>query len=133
MENTVAMELSLFLAKAIGVGLMVVAASMLVNRKNIDLLFEAYRSPSAVYITGIVETFLGIMMVIAHNIWVADFRLIITLIGWMLLLRGAGRTFFPSRIPRILEKFRALRSTFMPLLVVVFFVGAYLTYAGFTG
>jgi hypothetical protein len=127
------MEPSLFLAKAIGVGLMVIAASMLVNRKNIDLLFEAYRSPSAVYITGIVETFLGIMMVIAHNIWVADFRLIITLIGWMLLLRGAGRTFFPSRIPRILEKFRALRSTFMPLLVVVFFVGAYLTYAGFTG
>ena len=133
MVYTVAMELSLFLAKAIGVGLMLIAASMLVNRKNIDLLFEAYRSPSAVYITGIVETFLGVMMVIAHNLWIADFRLIITLIGWMLLLRGGGRTFSPSRIPRMLEKFRALRSAFMPLLVVVFFVGAYLACAGFTG
>ncbi len=103
MEYTVAMELSLFLAKAIGVGLMVIAASMLMNRKNVDLLFEAYRSAAAVYVTGIVETFLGIMMVIAHNIWVADFRLIITLIGWILLLRGVGRTFFPSRIPSMLE------------------------------
>ena len=127
------MELSLFLAKAIGVGLMLIAASMLVNRKNIDLLFEAYRSPSAVYITGIVETLLGIMMVIAHNIWVADFRLIITLIGWMLVLRGVGRTFSPSRIPRMLERFRVMDSIFAPLLVAIFLVGAYLAYAGFTG
>jgi hypothetical protein len=127
------MELSLFLAKAIGAGLMLVAASMLVHRKNIDLLFEAYRSPSAVYMTGIVETFLGIMMVIAHNIWVADFRLIITLIGWMLLLRGAGRTFSPSRIPRMLERFRVMDWIFAPLLVAIFLIGAYLAYAGFTG
>ena len=133
MEYAVAMALSLFLAKAIGVGLMVIAASMLVNRKNIDLLFDAYLSPSAVYITGVVEVFLGTMMVFAHNIWVADFRLVITLIGWILLLRGVGRTFAPERIPAVLEKFKALRSVFTPLLLVVFCVGAYLTYAGFTG
>ena len=126
------MELSVFLAKAIGVGLMLIAASMLVNRKNIELLFEAYRNPSAVYITGIVETFLGIMLVIAHNVWTSDFRLIITLIGWMLLLRGVGRTFASSRIPRMLERFRVMESIFAPLLVAIFLIGAYLAYAGFT-
>jgi len=110
---------------------MLISASMLVNRKNIDLLFEAYRNPSAVYITGIVEVFLGTMMVIAHNIWVADFRLVITLIGWILVLRGVGVR--SPRIPGVLEKFRGLRSAFVPLLVVVFLVGAYLAYAGFTG
>jgi hypothetical protein len=127
------MELSLFLAKAIGVGLMLIAASMLVNRKNIDLLFEAYRTPSVVFLTGIVEMFLGTMMVIAHNIWVADFRLVITLIGWILLLRGVGRSFFPSRIPRMLARFRAMDSIYAPLLVAIFLIGAYLAYAGFTG
>lgn len=112
---------------------MLVSASMLINRKNIDLLFEAYKSTAAVYITGILETFLGIALVLGHNMWTADFRVVITLIGWMLLLRGAGRVLFPSRIPRVLGKFRTMQSTFTPLLAVIFLLGAYLAYMGFAG
>jgi hypothetical protein len=37
------MELSLFLAQVIGVFLMLTSLSMLVDRRNINLLFEAYQ------------------------------------------------------------------------------------------
>ncbi len=127
------MELSLLLAKVIGVGLVLVAASMLFNRKNIDLLFDAYKSAAAVYITGIVEIFLGLSLVISHNIWAADFRVIITIIGWMLLVRGVGRIFAPARIPQLLGRFKTMGSFFVPLLVFILLIGAYLAYAGFTG
>jgi hypothetical protein len=58
---------------------------------------------------------------------------VLTLIGWILLLRGTGRTFFPARVPSLLEKFRNARSAFVPLLAVVFLIGAYLAYSGFAG
>ena len=127
------MELSLFLAKIMGLGLMAVAASLLVNKRNVDLLFDAYKSATAVYITGVLEIFLGLSLIVSHNVWTADFRVIITIIGWMLLVRGVGRVFFPSRILRILERFRGMEALFMPLLALIFLLATYLAYAGFTG
>lgn len=125
------MQLSLFLAQVIGVFLMLVSASMIVRKRNINLLFEAYEKATAVYVTGILETMLGVIMVLNHNIWTKDFRVVITLIGWMLLLRGVGRTFFPTETTKTLAKFRRMESYFVPLLIGIFILGAYLAYKGF--
>jgi hypothetical protein len=126
------MELSIFLAKVIGPVLMLVCLSLAIDRRNIDLLFETYRSSAAVFITGVVELFLGTAMIVSHNIWALDFRIVLTLIGWLLLTRGIGRTFFPSRVAGMLAGFRAVQPVFVPLLILVFLIGAYLAYSGFT-
>lgn len=126
------MELSLFLAKVIGLVLMLVATALLLNKKNVDLLFTIYSRPGAVFLTGILEVVLGITLILNHNVWTWDFRGVITFIGWMLLLRGLGRVFFPKQVIKWLEKFKKMKSVLMPLLVVVFLVGAYLAYMGFT-
>jgi len=125
------MELSLFLAKVIGLTLILVASALVVNKKNIDLLFGLYKHPTAVFITGILETVLGIVFALSHNIWTPDFRGIITFVGWILLLRGVGRIFFPFRVTNKLEKFRKMESAFTPLLIFVILIGAYLAYMGF--
>lgn len=127
------MELSLFLAKLIGLGLTIISSSLLLRRESITLLFDAYKSAAVVYVTGILEVFLGLALILSHNIWTADFRAIITVIGWMMLVRGIGRTFAPERIPQLLGKMRSAESAFIPLLVFVFFVGVYLAYAGLRG
>lgn len=126
------MEQSILLAKAIGLLLMLVALALLVNRKNVDLLFRVYSHPEAVFLTGILDIVLGIVLVLNHNIWTFDFQGIITAIGWILLVRGVGRILFPSRIIKMLAKFKKMRAIIEPLLVVVFLVGAYLAYVGFT-
>ncbi len=126
------MELSLLLAKVIGLLFMFVAVALLVNKKNVDLLFNLYKNPGPVFVTGILEIVLGIMFVLNHNIWTLDFRGVITFIGWVLLVRGVGRVLFPSRVTRWLEKFKKMRSAIAPLLIFVFLVGAYLAYMGFT-
>lgn len=127
------MELSLLLAKVIGISLMVISLALLVNKKGIDLLFSLYSRTEVVFITGIVEVFLGLLLIINHNIWTFDFRVIITIVGWILLLRGLGRTFFPGRVPVMLRKFRKMIWIFTPLLIFIFLVGAYLAYSGLTG
>lgn len=127
------MELSLLLAKIIGLTLVIIGAALLSNRKNVDLLFSVYSNPGPVFLTGILETGLGLAMVFNHNIWTLDYRGIITFIGWMLLVRGIGRTFFPKQVIKRLQKFKKMQWIFTPLLVVIVIIGAYLAYSGFTG
>lgn len=127
------MELSLFLAKVIGLVLILVSIGLLINKKNADLLFSLYSHPEAVLLTGVLETFLGIMFVLNHNIWTPDFRGVLTFIGWMLLIRGLGRILFPSKVTNMLKKFKKTQSMFSILLVFVLLVGLYLAYSGFTG
>lgn len=113
------MALSLFLAKIIGLALVCIAASLLIQKKNIGLLFEAYKNPSVVYITGVVEIFLGLTLVVSHNIWSYDFRTIITCIGWLLLIRDAGRVLFSTRVPELLTKLKTMGAYFTPLLLLI--------------
>lgn len=111
---------------------MFVATALLINKKNVDLLFSLYKHAEAIFITGMLETTLGIVFVLNHNIWTLDYRGIITAIGWILLIRGVGRILFPTRVVRMLVKFKKMRSIMTPLLIFVFLVGAYLAYVGFT-
>src|SRR4030042_3411621 len=132
MENAT-LEQSIFLAKVIGLLLMLVAGALLSNRKNVDLLFSIYSHPEAVFLTGFLETVLGIAFALGHNIWTPDFRGVITFIGWILLIRGIGRIFYPTRATRMLEKYKKMQSLFVPLLIFVVLIGAYLAFMGFTG
>lgn len=126
------MELSLFLAKVIGIVMMLVSVSLLFNKKSVALLFSIYSHTSAVFLTGLLEVVLGLMLVLTHNIWTFDFRGVITLMGWILLIRGLARLFFPSKIIVWANKFRRMQSVLKTLLIFVFLIGAYLTYMGFT-
>lgn len=126
------MELSLFLAKVIGLVLILVSIGLLINKKNTNLLFNLYSHPEAVLLTGVLETFLGIMFILNHNIWTLDFRGVLTFIGWMLLIRGLGRILFPSKVTNMLKKFKKTQSLLSILLVFVLLIGLYLAYSGFT-
>ncbi|HSD99063.1 MAG TPA: hypothetical protein VLB73_05240 [Patescibacteria group bacterium] len=127
------MELSLFLAKLIGVYLIVVCGVLLVRKKDIGLLIGLSKHPEVIYLSGLIDVFFGLLIVLVHNVWAMDFRAIITVMGWVLLLRGVWRMLSPESISRMVEKYRALRSILVPAMVVAVLVGAYLAYVGFTG
>lgn len=128
------MMLSLFLAKLIGLYLVLISGAMLLNRRDISLLFGIYtKNPKAIYMTGIVDTFAGLAIVLSHNIWAWDFRGVITFVGWMLLLRGAGRLLAPDMVAKSLTRFKKMgQGAMLVMLICVFLVGLYLAYMGFT-
>lgn len=85
------------------------------------------------YITGVVDTLIGLAIVLVHNIWIWDFRLIITVIGWMLLVRGVGRMLAPNAVVGSVARFKKMGTGFMlSLMVVILLIGLYLAYMGFT-
>jgi hypothetical protein len=53
-----------------------------------SLLKEFIGSRALIFITGILALTAGLAIVNAHNLWVRDWRVIVTILGWLFVLRG---------------------------------------------
>jgi hypothetical protein len=52
---------------------------------------EVVGSVTLVYLFGLLDFAAGLAIVLVHNMWTVNWRVLITLIGWLLLIRGAAR------------------------------------------
>jgi hypothetical protein len=46
----------------------------------------------------------GLAIVRAHNLWVADWRVVVTVLGWLAVVGGVLRIILPDRIANIRTK-----------------------------
>lgn len=85
------MERSVFLSKALGIYLLVVSVCMLINMPyffvRVQLLMH---DPNAMFITGFMTLILGILMVLSHNIWLWNWRVLVTIVSWLTFLKGVS-------------------------------------------
>jgi hypothetical protein len=126
------MQTSLYLAKLIGPMLLVIGIGMLINRDGYrDMAREFLGSRALIYLAGIFAFVPGLAMVLAHNIWVADWRIVITILGWLALVGGAFRILFPQEVTRIGTRVIANPSTMLIGGVVTLALGAILSFYGY--
>lgn len=129
------MPLTHFLAQLIGLLLLSIGVSLLFQGKVfMKALNDITENRTTLFMVGVVLFFCGLSIVLAHNIWNAGFlSLVITLIGWVLILRGLASMFIPGHgITRMVRWFKVEEFSWAyGILVMV--IGAYLTYSGFTG
>jgi len=91
------MGTSVYLAKLIGPVMLAVAAGLFVSGKHYRAMAEeALRSTILIYLTGLITLTAGIAIVLAHNVWTADWRILITLIGWLAVFSGVVRVVHPQ-------------------------------------
>lgn len=81
--------LTLILARAFGVVMIAVALSALLSPSRLTAaLAEFERSPGLTFISALFAVTLGITLVILHSVW-ADFpAALVSLLGWVILLKG---------------------------------------------
>ena len=126
------MTLTLLLAKVIGIVLAVIGSAILVRRHYFLPIFAAYVEERLVRTTmSMIELLVGILLVVAHNVWSPLPAALITLLGWMAVLEALIYLFLPDRwVARFIATFNT--SFFYVvggLLAIV--VGIYLTGFGF--
>jgi hypothetical protein len=92
------MPTSVFLAKLIGPVMLVAAVSLLVHTKAYRAMAQEYlRSPALIYLSGLAAMTLGIAIVLNHNVWVANWPVLITVFGWLSAIGGAARIALPGQ------------------------------------
>ena len=58
---------------------------------------EFLASPALMFLSGVITMPAGLAIVLAHNVWTPDWRIVITVLGWLALLGGALRIIAPQR------------------------------------
>ena len=93
------MAASIFLARLLGPLFLAVAVGIVINPNAfLTMAGEVVRSVTLVYLFGLLDFAAGLAIVLIHNVWVANWRVLITLIGWLMVVRGAVRILAPEAI-----------------------------------
>ena len=78
--------------------------------------------------TGYITLLMGLVTVILHNLWVADWRIAITILGWSTLIKGIMKIGFPEQIHRQAQRFKKKQFVSAFFLIVL---GAWLLFTSF--
>jgi predicted Abi (CAAX) family protease len=92
-----AVTTSTYLAQLIGPVLLVAAIGLFLNREGYRAMAREFlRSPALLYLSGLLAMAAGVAVVLAHNLWVADWRVLLTVFGWLAAIGGAARIAVPG-------------------------------------
>lgn len=91
------MDFSIFVAKIIAITYVSFGVGILFNGKYYKKVFLALLNDTSYLILGgIFAIIIGFIIVENHNIWTNDWIVIITIIGWVALIKGILLLAFPK-------------------------------------
>jgi hypothetical protein len=126
------MQRSTYLAQLIGPVLVAIGVGMLINGPlYLVMANEGLHSYVLIYLSGILTLTAGIALVLAHNVWVGDWRLIITILGWLGVIGGTLRIVWPQEVVEIGMAVIKHAETLMIAGIAVLVIGAVLSYFGY--
>ncbi len=122
---------TLFLAQLIGpVMILVGLAFLLRNNEMKGMMKEMSKSTSTLFVYGMIEITAGIALVLKHNIWEDLTTVIISLLGWLMILEATFALLTSkSHIKRMMSDLTV--GLFNPAGFVMVIVGVYLVWQGY--
>ncbi|MDQ5957913.1 MAG: hypothetical protein QG665_248 [Patescibacteria group bacterium] len=126
------MELSIFLSQAIGIYLILIGLICVTRRKMMmAAVAEMMSNKAIIYLVGILELLAGIGLVLVHNIWAYDPIVIVTLVGWLMLIEAIAYLVLPYRIVYKLVRRFNTKKWYIGGGLVSIVLGGYLVAVGF--
>jgi hypothetical protein len=126
------METSVFIAKVLGPCFLIVGIGMLVNRQYFQKVLEDYfKNAALVFFTGMAPLVFGLVIVILHNTWVANWTVLITIFGWGGIIKGVWILLFPNSVAGLMQAYINNKSLLMGHSVLAVVLGLFLSYMGY--
>lgn len=126
------MELSIYLAKIFGLFMAGMGLAILINLKSfMDMVEDFMKNTALKYLAGIFLVFIGGAVVFSHNVWTGGWPVLVTFIGWAVMLKGLMFLIFP-KVMKVMAKNVLNMKMLVFGGVTVLVVGIYLLYTAFT-
>lgn len=123
---------STFIARILGPVLVVIGLGLLLEGETARVMAaEFLRSSALIYLSGVIVLAAGLAILNVHHVWVRDWRVLITVFGWLFLLGGVFRLLATSWVQRAGEAMIAHRTWPMASAIVILAIGAFLTVMGY--
>lgn len=126
------MGLTIFLAKILGVYLLLGGLSVLLYPKRYDeAMKEAKKSYLLPYFDGALALIFGLLIVLTHNMWGTFVEGVVTAVGWLAVIEGVAMFLLPHEsFVAFMNKFSG-SSARMGFGVLALVLGIYLISVGF--
>lgn len=122
--------LTIFLSRLIGLFALVVSLAMALHRQSfIETAATLIHDRPLLLVLGMIA---GLAMVFSHNVWPGGvLPVIVTLMGWIVLIRGLILLLLPPHAVVSLFEMFHFEELFYLYAAITFVIGFYLTYMGF--
>ncbi len=121
------MEISVFFARFWGSLFMILGAAS-IGAKLLGRIIKYTEDKTITISTGYITFLLGLVTVILHSIWVLDWRIAITILGWATLIKGIMKIGFPEHIHKKAQMFKKMQWLWG---AIIFLLGAWLFWMSF--
>lgn len=123
--------LTVFLARLFGVYCLVIAAAMLIRRREtITTINAMIEDPRAIMLAGAVALAVGVATILGHNVWTGGpLTVAVTVVGWAAALKGVWLLATPSAILGKMYAAMNLERFFTAYMGVTLALGALMIWA----
>lgn len=128
------MSISIFLARFFGLYFIIIGLFYLFRRPFLKkAAMEFFEKSSLIVLTGVLNLFIGLLVILGHNVWEWNWSLVITVTGYLILLKGLTRLFVPAPIEKkwVLKFINKDNPIYFGFICLI--IGFFLTYEGFFG
>jgi hypothetical protein len=98
-----------------------ILGALSIGGKLLGRVIEYTEDKTITISTGYITFLLGLATVVAHNVWVADWPVAVTILGWVSLFKGIEKIGFPDRVNKKAQLFKGRQVLWG---AVIFFIGA---------
>jgi hypothetical protein len=126
------MDRSLFLARLMGPTFVAIALGMLINLGMYEgMIAEALHTGIVFYLSGLLSLLAGLAIVNLHNMWCADWRVIFTILGWLMTIGGIIRIVMPQVAVAIGSTIYGGHGSTIAVALIIGALGAFLSFKGY--
>jgi hypothetical protein len=126
------MDITIFLAQVSGLYLVILGLTMLLHQENfISIVTGIFHNAAIQYILGLNLLLIGLLMVDSHNIWESSWIVVVTILSWLILLKGLFYVVFPKQMTVLAHHFIRRKQWVYASAIINLFLGLYLCYMGF--
>lgn len=123
---------SVYLARLIGPVMVAIGLGALINAATFRAIVDdLLKRPALMYLSGLIIMPAGLAIALSHRVIAPDWRLLITLIGWLMLIGGALRIIAPDTVSRLGRDVIGRPGLLTIVAAVWLVIGAILTVAGY--
>ncbi|MFZ1177671.1 MAG: hypothetical protein WAO15_15645 [Mycobacterium sp.] len=120
-----------FFSRVLGPFLVIVDVTAVARASDMQTLLSQFEANSMwAFVSGAFILLFGLIIVAAHQYWAGAAAIIVSLLGWLIVLRGLLLVAFPKVFVSVANNMIGAQAWWISLCVVFALIGVYLTYVG---
>lgn len=119
-------------ARLIGPLFVAIGLGILLNAPfYVGAIVEAVHSPTLVYMSGIASLLGGLAILNAYRAWTADWRVVVSILGWVLVIAGVIRIVLPELVTKLATTIYSGPTALSITGAIVLVLGGFLSFKGY--